>query len=119
LLELAIRDGARKITFSAQQKVTYPILLDRGRKVNEHFQNDGIPKTFVCDRNGKPAAQSIDMRTRGQFLEMLSQAGLKQDPIDCGRRGHRPDFTMIPHAPAPSDPGLRPKYLKCNSAGLY
>jgi peroxiredoxin len=63
--------------FIAQQKVTYPILLDPGRKVNELFEIEGIPKTFVYDRNGKLVAQSIDMRTRRQFLEMLAQAGLK------------------------------------------
>jgi peroxiredoxin len=79
LVILAISDeGARKVRpFVAQQKVTYPILLDPGRKVNELFQIEGIPKTFVYDRNGKMVAQSIDMRTRRQFLEMLAQAGLK------------------------------------------
>jgi hypothetical protein len=45
--------------------------------VNELFQIEGIPKTFVYDRNGKLVAQSIDMRTRRQFLEMLAQTGLK------------------------------------------
>jgi peroxiredoxin len=79
LLVLAISDeDAGKVKpFVAQQKVTYPILLDPGRKVNDLFQIEGIPKTFVYDRNGKLVAQSIDMRTRRQFLEMLAQAGLK------------------------------------------
>ena len=79
LVILAISDeDAGKVTpFIAQQKVTYPILLDPGRKVNELFQIDGIPKTFVYDRNGKLVAQSIDMRTRRQFLEMLAPTGLK------------------------------------------
>ena len=79
LVILAISDeGASKVRpFVAQQKVTYPILLDPGRKVNELFQIEGIPKTFVYDRNGKMVAQSIDMRTRRQFLEMLARAGLK------------------------------------------
>jgi peroxiredoxin len=79
LLILAISDEeAGKVKpFIAQQKVTYPILLDPGRKVNELFQIEGIPKTFVYDRSGKLVAQSIDMRTRRQFLEMLAQAGLK------------------------------------------
>src|SRR6202008_994502 len=66
LLILAISDedpGTVK-PFIAQQKVTYPILLDPGRKVNDLFQIEGIPKTFVYDRNGKLVAQSIDMRTR-------------------------------------------------------
>ena len=63
--------------FMADRHVTYPILLDPGRKVNELFQVDGIPKTFLYDRTGKLVAQSIDMRTRGQFLEMLGRAGLR------------------------------------------
>ena len=60
----------------AEQKVSYPILLDPGRKVNDVFRIEGIPKNFVYDRNGKLVAQSIDMRTQKQFLAMLAQAGL-------------------------------------------
>jgi peroxiredoxin len=63
--------------FLAQRNITYPVLLDPGRKVNELFQVEGIPKSFVYDREGKLVAQSIDMRTRRQFLEMLASAGLK------------------------------------------
>ncbi len=77
ILAISDEDTGKVKPFIAQQKVTYPILLDPGRKVNELFQIDGIPKTFVYDRNGKLVAQSIDMRTRRQFLEMLTQAGLK------------------------------------------
>ena len=55
----------------------FPILLDPGRKVNELFQIEGIPKSFVYDRSGKLVAQSIDMRTMRQFLEMLGRAGLQ------------------------------------------
>jgi len=53
------------------------VLLDPGRKVNELFEVEGIPKSFVYDREGKMVAQSIDMRTRGQFQQMLAQAGLE------------------------------------------
>jgi peroxiredoxin len=60
----------------SEQKVSYPILLDPGRKVNEAFRIEGIPKNFVYDRDGKLVAQSIDMRTQKQFLAMLAQAGL-------------------------------------------
>ena len=77
ILAISDEDAGKVQPFIAQQKVTYPILLDPGRKVNELFQIEGIPKTFVYDRNGKLVAQSIDMRTRRQFLEMLAQAGLK------------------------------------------
>jgi peroxiredoxin len=62
--------------FVAQQGITYPVLLDRGRKVNTLFGIAGIPKTFVYDREGKIVAQSIDMRTQKQFLEMLGRSGL-------------------------------------------
>jgi peroxiredoxin len=76
ILAISDEDAEKVRPFIAQQKVTYPILLDPGRKVNELFQIEGIPKTFVYDRTGKLVAQSIDMRTRRQFLEMLAQAGL-------------------------------------------
>jgi hypothetical protein len=38
---------------------------------------NGIPKSFIYNRDGKLVTQSIDMRTRHQFEEMLAQAGLK------------------------------------------
>jgi hypothetical protein len=53
------------------------VLLDPGRKVNTLLQIEGIPKTFVYDRQGRIVAQSIDMRTQKQFLEMLGRAGLQ------------------------------------------
>jgi peroxiredoxin len=79
LLILGIDDEeARKVTpFVAAQGISYPVLLDPGRKVTNLFHVAGIPKTFVYDRSGKLAAESIDMRTRQQFLALLAQAGLK------------------------------------------
>jgi peroxiredoxin len=63
--------------FIAEHRFNYPILLDPGRKVNELFRVEGIPKSFVYDREGTLAAQAIDMRTQRQFLEMLAHAGLE------------------------------------------
>ncbi len=78
ILALSEDDETQKVApFIAERKITYPILLDPGSKVNNLFQVRGIPKTFVYDRDGKLVAQSIDMRTRHQFEEMLAQAGLK------------------------------------------
>jgi peroxiredoxin len=77
ILAISDEDAGKVKPFIAERKVTYPILPDPGRKVNELFQVEGIPKTFVYDRGGKLVAQSIDMRTRRQFLEMLAQAGLQ------------------------------------------
>ncbi len=76
ILAICDEDAAKVNAYLASHAVSYPILLDPGRKVNEQFHVDGIPKSFVYDRQGKLVAQSIDMRTRGQFLELLKQAGL-------------------------------------------
>jgi peroxiredoxin len=79
LVVLAVSDEERaKVEpFIAARKYTFPVLLDEGRKVSEALRIEGIPKTFIYDREGRLAAQSIDMRTRGQFLSMLARAGLK------------------------------------------
>jgi len=76
---LAISDEeiAKVSPFIGERKIGYPVLLDPGRKVNDAFIVEGIPKSFVYDRESKLVAQSIDMRTRGQFQEMLAQAGLQ------------------------------------------
>ena len=77
ILGISDEDAATVSPFIAKQGTSYPILLDPGRKVNELFQIEGIPKTFIYGRDGKLVAQSIDMRTQKQFLEMLAQAGLQ------------------------------------------
>lgn len=53
-----------------------PVLLDPDGKVHKLFHIDGIPKTFVIDRQGKLVAVAIDERTQRQFLEMLSKTDL-------------------------------------------
>jgi len=77
ILGISDDDPEKVREFVQKQGTTYPVLLDPGSKVNELLHIQGIPKTFVYDREGKIVAQSIDMRTRGQFLEMLERAGLK------------------------------------------
>jgi peroxiredoxin len=78
LLILAISDeDINKVQpFIAEHHTTYPILLDPGGKVHRLFEGEGFPQSFVYDRDGKLAAETMDMRTRKQFLEMLAQAGL-------------------------------------------
>jgi peroxiredoxin len=77
ILAISDEDAGKVKPFVAAQAVTYPVLLDPGRQVNKLFEVDGIPQTFIYDRSGKLVAQSIDMRTRNQFLEMLGRAGLQ------------------------------------------
>jgi len=76
ILGISDEDAAKVKPFVSEHNITYPILLDPGRKVNELFQVEGIPKSFVYDRDGRLADEAIDMRTQKQFLEMLAQAGL-------------------------------------------
>lgn len=79
LVILAISDEtAEKVKpFVEQRNIGYPILLDTDRKLNNLFNVDSIPESFVYDREGKLVTEAIDMRTKKQFLAMLSQTGLK------------------------------------------
>jgi peroxiredoxin len=76
ILSLSDEDAFKVNSFIAPTSYHPPVLLDTGGKVAKQFHVDGIPKTFVFDREGKLVAQSIDMRTQHQFLMMLAAAGL-------------------------------------------
>jgi peroxiredoxin len=76
ILAISDEDISKVQPFIAERHTTYPVLLDPGRKVYQLFQVEGIPKSFVYNRDGKLVTEAIDMRTRRQFLEMLAQAGL-------------------------------------------
>jgi peroxiredoxin len=77
ILAISDEEAAKVEPFIRERKVTFPVLLDPDRKVNDLFVVNGIPKTFVYNREGKFVAQSIDMRTQKQFLEMLAKAGIQ------------------------------------------
>jgi peroxiredoxin len=77
ILAISDEDISKVQPFIAEHHYAYPILLDPGSKVHQTFRVEGIPKSFLYDRNGKLAAEAIDMRTRKQFLAMLAQAGIK------------------------------------------
>ena len=77
VLSISDEEMDKVAAYVKENGYTYPILLDPGRKVNEQFGIQGIPKSFVYDREGKLVAQAIDMRTARQFIGMLTEAGLK------------------------------------------
>jgi peroxiredoxin len=79
LTVLAVSDEKRETveTFLAKTPYSFPVLLDDGRRVNQAFGVEGIPKSFIFDREGRLAALAIDMRTEKQFLELLKRAGLE------------------------------------------
>jgi peroxiredoxin len=65
--------------FASRLKMRYPVLLDPGRTVESAYGvggDQGIPKSFVYDREGRIVAQSIDARSMRQLLDMLKTAGL-------------------------------------------
>ena len=76
-MAISDEEAAKVAPFIRERGVTFPVLLDPGRKVHEAFIVEGIPHSFVYDREGKLVVQSIDMRTQKQFLEMLSKVGLE------------------------------------------
>lgn len=54
-----------------------PVLIDFGDKVHKLYHVEGIPQTFVYNRDGKLVGEAIDECTEQQFLSMLAEAGLK------------------------------------------
>jgi peroxiredoxin len=56
------------------------VLFDDGKAAKQFHVDekspDGLPRTFVFDRDGKLVAQSLDACTQRQFFVMLGKAGL-------------------------------------------
>ena len=77
ILGISDEDPKKVEPFVRKHRLSFPVLLDPTRTVNEMFAIKGIPKTFIYDRQGRIVAQSIDMRTKNQFLGMLAQAGIR------------------------------------------
>jgi len=76
ILSLTDENPFKVTSFFTGNNYHPPVLLDEDGKVHKQFHVDGIPKSFVFNREGKLVAETIDERTQHQFLVMLSQAGL-------------------------------------------
>jgi thiol-disulfide isomerase/thioredoxin len=76
ILSITDEDMFKVGTFINQANYHPPVLLDSERKVAKMYHVDGIPKSFVYDRDGKLVDESIDELTQKQFLMMLAKAGL-------------------------------------------
>ncbi len=77
ILSISDEDAFKVGSFISQSGYHPPVLLDPGGKVAKMYHVDGIPKTFVYDKDGKFVDQSIDELTQHQFLMMLGRAGMK------------------------------------------
>ena len=54
--------------YLAEQKVSFPLLVDPDDKVRERFRVAGIPKTFLYDREGRLAGQTLDRTTASGWI---------------------------------------------------
>jgi peroxiredoxin len=76
VLSITDEDPFKANSFVAPNKYHPPVLIDSDNKVHKLFHVEGIPRTFVFNRDGKLVAEAIDQRTQRQFLKMLSETGL-------------------------------------------
>jgi len=62
--------------FIRKEGYSFPVLLDPDDKTGAAFLVEGLPESFLYNREGKLVAHVTAMLTGRQFLEMLKTAGL-------------------------------------------
>jgi peroxiredoxin len=77
VLSISDEDSFKVNSFISPTGYHPPVLIDPGDKVHNLFHVEGIPQTFVFNRDGKLVSIAIDQRTQRQFFGMLAQAGLQ------------------------------------------
>jgi thiol-disulfide isomerase/thioredoxin len=77
ILSISDEDQAKVAPFIASSGYRPTVLLDPGDTVHKEFHIEGIPKTYLFDRNGKLVGETIDQCTERQFLELLAKADLR------------------------------------------
>jgi peroxiredoxin len=85
ILSIAEQQNPAQV-FRAMSRMNYKpqVLLDDSGlgysgSAAKAFRIDGVPRTFVFDRDGKLVAQSLDMCSQRQFFNMLGRAGLQPE----------------------------------------
>jgi len=76
ILSITDEDAFKVVSAIGSWNYHPPVLFDTDGKVHKLFHVEGIPRTFVFDREGKLVAVAIDQRTQRQFFQMLAAAGL-------------------------------------------
>jgi thiol-disulfide isomerase/thioredoxin len=79
LVVLSITDeNAFKVSqFLSAANYHPPVLIDANDAVHKLFHIEGIPQSFIFNREGKLVGVGIDQCTQRQFLELLAKAGLQ------------------------------------------
>jgi peroxiredoxin len=76
VLSITDEDPFKVNTFIGQNNYRPTILFDPSSKVHKEFHIEGIPRTFIFDRDGKLLGETIDQGTLKQFLAILSKTDL-------------------------------------------
>jgi peroxiredoxin len=76
VLGVTDEDPFKVNTFIGQNNYQPTILFDPSGKVHKAFHIEGIPRTFIFDRDGKLLGETIDPGTAKQFLTILAKTDL-------------------------------------------
>jgi peroxiredoxin len=76
ILSITDEDPVKVDPFIGKMGYHPPVLFDPDGKVHKLFHVEGIPRSFVFNRDGRLVAEAIDQRTQGQFFQMLARGGL-------------------------------------------
>jgi len=76
ILSITDEEPFKVNSFIAPSGYHPPVLLDTDSAVHKHFHIEGIPKTFIFNRDGKLVAETIDQCTGVQFLKLLARTDL-------------------------------------------
>ncbi len=76
VLSISSEDSFKVASFIGASGYHPPVLIDLGGKVFQQFHIQGIPRTFVFNRDGQLVAEAIDQCSERQFMAMLSKTDL-------------------------------------------
>ncbi|MGA9061046.1 MAG: TlpA disulfide reductase family protein [Terracidiphilus sp.] len=76
VLSITDENGFQVSSYLGPSNYHPPVLLDPDGNVHKLFHVEGIPESFLFDRDGKLLAVAIDQCTQHQFLKMLDRTDL-------------------------------------------
>lgn len=74
------RDKDKVVAFRDEYKLTFPILLDKRRKITRIYRTTGVPETFIIDSDGVVAEKVIgarnwsEMSSVKKIMELVAKA---------------------------------------------
>ncbi len=62
--------------FVDETGVTFPIVMDRGKRISREYQVQGLPTTVILDADGVVRVRHVGLMTGSQLDQYLEQVGL-------------------------------------------